>query len=463
MRCYPFAGCQLELVLEDFSGTSYSVGVSAEGNTKGFSGGGGVGFLGASTLLTSWYTLDGDVHRVCAIATPATPADPPCGVTIEQVGAPLSWPDGSRDGTLIAAARGPLQEGGSTVVNVYDATTGAALREVAAGTAPAFSPDGRFIAFETPEKQIAVVPAAGGTPRTLVAGTAPTWSAGAGPGARLAATTARLRKGRIRLSLRCEGSARCTGAVRVTKGRTTIGSGGYRVAAGASARVAVKTTSAAARRSRSAASTPSGCGIAPRGGAAYDDEARAAPLTPPADSMIATERLTLRPFREEDLPAFVAYRSAPEVARYQSWDTTYSMADAERFLASQRAVEFAQPGEWVQLAAVDRASGELCGDCAVRVVSDQPGHRGARRHPGPRASRPRAGERGAQRRHRPAVRRARHAPALRRVPTTATAGCTRLLERLGFRQEARLVEADWFKGEWTTLRVYAILRREWAA
>jgi hypothetical protein len=26
-----------------------------------------------------------------------------------------------------------------------------------------------------------------------------------------------------------------------------------------------------------------------------------------------------------------------------------------------------------------------------------------------------------------------------------------------------LVEADWFKGEWTTLRVYAILRRDWTA
>jgi RimJ/RimL family protein N-acetyltransferase len=34
--------------------------------------------------------------------------------------------------------------------------------------------------------------------------------------------------------------------------------------------------------------------------------------------------------------------------------------------------------------------------------------------------------------------------------------------RLGFRCEARLVEADWFKGEWTTLRTYAILRREWS-
>lgn len=36
-----------------------------------------------------------------------------------------------------------------------------------------------------------------------------------------------------------------------------------------------------------------------------------------------------------------------------------------------------------------------------------------------------------------------------------------LFDRLGFRYEARFVEADWFKDEWTTLRVYAIFYREW--
>ena len=51
---------------------------------------------------------------------------------------------------------------------------------------------------------------------------------------------------------------------------------------------------------------------------------------------IVTERLRLRPFTADDLAAFVAYRSLPEVARYQSWDTSYSMVDAERFRASQR-------------------------------------------------------------------------------------------------------------------------------
>jgi RimJ/RimL family protein N-acetyltransferase len=32
---------------------------------------------------------------------------------------------------------------------------------------------------------------------------------------------------------------------------------------------------------------------------------------------------------------------------------------------------------------------------------------------------------------------------------------------LGFRCEARQVEADWFKGEWSTLCLYAMLNREW--
>jgi len=69
------------------------------------------------------------------------------------------------------------------------------------------------------------------------------------------------------------------------------------------------------------------------------------------------ERLTLRPFQADDLPEFVAYRSDPEVARYQLWDGTYSLADAERFLSSQQGVAFGRPRAWWQLAAVDPWTG----------------------------------------------------------------------------------------------------------
>jgi RimJ/RimL family protein N-acetyltransferase len=35
--------------------------------------------------------------------------------------------------------------------------------------------------------------------------------------------------------------------------------------------------------------------------------------------------------------------------------------------------------------------------------------------------------------------------------------------KLGMRQEAVLVDNEWFKGEWSTLVQYAILDREWRA
>jgi RimJ/RimL family protein N-acetyltransferase len=175
---------------------------------------------------------------------------------------------------------------------------------------------------------------------------------------------------------------------------------------------------------------------------------------------IATERLRLRPFQVDDLEAFVAYRSDPEVARYQSWDAGYSMADAESFLTSQDRLELGRPGEWLQLAIVDRRTGGLCGDCAVRVEIDPP----ATAEVGVTLA-PSMQRKGLATEALGAVVSAlfeRH--GMHRVYAEAddrNAAVKRLLERLGFRREARLVEADWFKGEWSTLCVYAILDREW--
>ena len=60
--------------------------------------------------------------------------------------------------------------------------------------------------------------------------------------------------------------------------------------------------------------------------------------------MIATPRLRLRPFGPADLPAFAAYRADPGVARHQSWDAGYTLADAERFLAEQAGRALGTPG-----------------------------------------------------------------------------------------------------------------------
>jgi RimJ/RimL family protein N-acetyltransferase len=175
---------------------------------------------------------------------------------------------------------------------------------------------------------------------------------------------------------------------------------------------------------------------------------------------LVTERLSLRPFRADDLEAFVAYRSDPEVARYQSWDDTYSMADAESFLSSQREPAFALPGEWLQLAIVDRETGSVCGDCAVRVATDHP----ATAEVGVTLARASQGKGLATEALTAVLAELFERRGMHRVVAEAddrNASVRRLLERLGFRCEARLVEADWFKGEWSTLRLYAMLDREW--
>jgi aminoglycoside 6'-N-acetyltransferase len=175
---------------------------------------------------------------------------------------------------------------------------------------------------------------------------------------------------------------------------------------------------------------------------------------------ITTERLLLRPFQVGDLGKFVAYRSDGEVARYQSWEPTYSTADAEAFLESQNGLTFGQPGEWLQLAIVDRTAGTMYGDCAVRVLADQP----ATAEIGVTLARTSQGKGIATEALTAVLAELFEQHAIHRVfaeTDDRNVAVGHLFERLGFRREARLVEADWFEDEWSTLRIYAMLSREW--
>jgi RimJ/RimL family protein N-acetyltransferase len=176
---------------------------------------------------------------------------------------------------------------------------------------------------------------------------------------------------------------------------------------------------------------------------------------------ILTERLLLRPFDIEDLHDFVAYRRDPEIARYQTWDTRFSMEDALEIPRSQEGRELGEPGAWYGLVAIDRRDGTLHGDLAARVLPHQPavaevGITFARASQGRGLATEAMGAFVSELFDRLAMHRV-HAETDER-----NGAVHRLFERLGFREEGRLVEADWCKGEWVTLRLYAVLAREWA-
>lgn len=166
----------------------------------------------------------------------------------------------------------------------------------------------------------------------------------------------------------------------------------------------------------------------------------------------------------EDIPAFVAYRRLSEVARYQSWSASYSIADAEALVAAQPRLGIPNPGEWVQLAlhalvGADRAAG-LVGDIAVGADAEQPdtyelGVTLAPRHQGQGY----AGEALTTTIDWLMTQRGAHRVVMQ--GDARNAAVLALMRRLGLRHEGSIVDGDWFKGEWTTLERFALLRREW--
>ena len=174
---------------------------------------------------------------------------------------------------------------------------------------------------------------------------------------------------------------------------------------------------------------------------------------------LRSPRLLLRRLRRDDLPALCAYRSLPEVARYQDWDS-FGPDEAARLIDGQAGLEPDVPGTWFQLAIVAAASGVLVGDCGLHCRQEDPrqmemGITLAPAHQGNGY----ATEViecllgfvfGILGKHRvAAVTDAQNRPA------------AALFRRLGFRQEAHFVEHLWFKGQWGSELVFALLRREW--
>ncbi len=176
---------------------------------------------------------------------------------------------------------------------------------------------------------------------------------------------------------------------------------------------------------------------------------------------LVSDRLTLRRFGLTDVPALVAYRSRPEVARFQSWDAPYPAADGEAMIRAMLAEHPDTPGQWFQYAVTLRSTGELIGDCAARTDADDPrqaelGFTMAPAHQG----------RGyATEAARALLRYLFQTRAKHRVHACCdarNAASARVLERLGMRREGHLRESTWMKGEWTDDLLYAILDREWA-
>ncbi|MGA5299323.1 GNAT family N-acetyltransferase [Nucisporomicrobium flavum] len=174
--------------------------------------------------------------------------------------------------------------------------------------------------------------------------------------------------------------------------------------------------------------------------------------------LITTDRLVLRRFRLEDAAALAAYRSIPEVARYQSWSAPYSLDKARYSVQTMVASDPAMPG-WFQYAVELAADATLIGDVGVNLADNlmqaeigytlRPDHQGHGY----------ATE---------AVRavldhlfRARHLHRVSAECDARNVRSARLLERVGFTREGLRRQHTWMKHEWTDDLLYGLLAAEW--
>jgi aminoglycoside 6'-N-acetyltransferase len=174
---------------------------------------------------------------------------------------------------------------------------------------------------------------------------------------------------------------------------------------------------------------------------------------------IETPRLRVRRFRDDDAAALAGYRSDPEVARYQDWESC-TESEAADFVRSLAALNPGTPGAWFQFAFESRTGGDLVGDCALRVT--QPDTRQAEL--GFTLARAFQGRGLAAEGIRGVLEYAFTHFELHRVfaiTDERNAPAQRLLGSLGFRREACFVDGTWFKGAWATELLYAMLAREW--
>jgi RimJ/RimL family protein N-acetyltransferase len=176
---------------------------------------------------------------------------------------------------------------------------------------------------------------------------------------------------------------------------------------------------------------------------------------------LRTERLILRLFTNDDLEAVYDMQSRPEVARYLYWSPRDRRGAADSLREKLKCARIEVEGDILNLAVTRARGGPVIGDLMLHYVSAA--HRQAEIgyvfHPDAQ------GEGLATEAARAVVDLAFRELGVHRVfgqidaRNTASA---RVLERLGMRREAHLVENEWVKGEWTDEVIYGVLADEWA-
>ncbi|GAA2602207.1 GNAT family protein [Winogradskya consettensis] len=174
--------------------------------------------------------------------------------------------------------------------------------------------------------------------------------------------------------------------------------------------------------------------------------------------VIETERLVLRRFREDDAAVLAAYRSEPEVARYQSWNSPYSLDKARYSVQTMVAADPAMPG-WFQWAVELASAKTLIGDVGVNLADNL-----KQAEIGYTLAPVQQGHGYATEAVRAVLDHLFKIQGLHKVAAECDARnlpSAKLLQRLGFTQEGLRRQHTWIKNEWTDDLLFGLLADDW--
>jgi len=177
---------------------------------------------------------------------------------------------------------------------------------------------------------------------------------------------------------------------------------------------------------------------------------------------IRGDRLLLRPLTSRDVNALLAYRGREDVCRYVPFEPMTREGITERLTGQWARTELTGEGQSLTLGAEVSQTGELAGDIMLFWHSEE--------HAGGEIGyvfNPSLGGRGyATEAVTMMLRLGFEELGMHRIIARIDERndpSVRLARRVGMRQEARLVENEFFKGEWSTELDFAILAAEWHA
>ena len=177
---------------------------------------------------------------------------------------------------------------------------------------------------------------------------------------------------------------------------------------------------------------------------------------------ITTDRLLLRPLTPGDADSLLVYRSRPDVCRYVPFEPMDKQVIADRLAGAWARTELTDEGQSLTLGVVLARTGQLVGDVILFWHSRE--HGGGEL--GYVFNPDFAGHGYATEAARAVLRLGFEDLGLHRIVARLderNGASAAVARRLGMRQEARLVENEIFKGEWSTELQFALLADEWLA